>query len=137
MRFTVCESTNPPIKELLQRYFILWYCHVDNSTEWYPYASGLGSFILPLISVISAVDSENYLDRTTSVQYANDFYIRLKAHIGDLDHSGSINLSDVILSLGVLTESQTQTTVYQDGDIDGDQNIGLPETVYLLNELAQ
>lgn len=135
MRFTVCESTSPPIKALLEQHFVLWYCHVDNSNEWYPYAAGLGSFTLPMITVISMNDSGNYLDRSTSVQYPNDFYARLKAHIGDVDHSVSITLSDVILSLQLLTSSQTQS-LYKDGDINGDKQIGLPEVIYLLRELS-
>jgi len=137
MKFTVCESINPPVKELLQRYFVLWYCPVDSSSEWGQYAAGLGSFTLPLISVISTADSENYLDRTTAVQSPNSFYVRLKAHIGDIDHSTSITLADAILSLTVVVGTDLQSAIYQDGDINGDKKIGLPEAVYLLRELAQ
>jgi len=86
MRFTVCESTNPPIKELLERHFILWYSNVDNYTEWYPYAADLGGFTLPLIAVIDVFDDSVYLDRTTGVQYPADFYERLQAYIqGDIN----------------------------------------------------
>ena len=137
MRFTVCESTNPGIKSLLEQHFILWYCNVDDSDEWYPYAYNLGTITLPLISIISTVAQNDYLDRSTAVQYAGDFYARLKAHIGDMDHSVSITLSDVVLSLQVLTDSADQAMIFQDGDINSDNKIGLAETIYLLNEIAQ
>lgn len=81
MKFTVCEQTSPSVKSLIEQHYIPWYCNVDNSTEWYTYASGLGSFTLPLISIIDPADSNNYLDRTTGVQYANAFYERLQSHI--------------------------------------------------------
>ncbi len=136
MRFTVCESTTPPVKALLQQHFILWYCDVNSSHEHRPYASGLSSYTLPLVCVISMADSDNYLDRTTSRRYANVFYDRLKSHIGDIDHSVSITLKDVILTLQVLTNYQTVSTVYNDGDIDGDARIGLQEAIYLLDEIS-
>lgn len=136
MRFTVCESMSPPIKETLQNHFILWYSNVDNSTDYWPYANGLGSYILPLIAVISMDDSTSYLDRTTSVQYAADFYNRLKTHVGDIDHSVSITLEDVILALQTTVNLQI-SPIHKDGDIDNDQRIGLQEAIYLLQELSQ
>jgi thioredoxin-related protein len=39
MKYTVCESTSPAIKDLIEQSFIPWYCDVDNSTVWYDYAS--------------------------------------------------------------------------------------------------
>lgn len=137
MRFTVCESTGPAIKNLLGQHFILWYCDIEVSTEWYPYASNLGEITLPLISIISTVDQNNYLDRSTAIQDAGNFYTRLKSHIGDIDHSVSITLSDVVLSLQALTQRGNQAAIFQDGDINNDKKIGLAETIYLLNEVAQ
>ena len=81
MRLTVCEKTSPPIKNYIEENYIAWYSRVDESTEWYPYASGLGSFTLPLICVIDPHDSGTYLDRTTGVQPVDDFYARLQSHI--------------------------------------------------------
>jgi hypothetical protein len=138
MRFTVCESTSPPIKDLIQEHYIPWYCDVDTSTEWYTYASGLGSFTLPLIAVIDPVSPDTYLNRTTAIQSAADFYTRLWIPAaGDVDHSGAVTLVDVILTLQVITNTTTSVPVYADGDINSDQRLGLAEAVYVLNHLAQ
>ena len=69
------------ISNFIKQHYIPWYCHVNISTEWYPYASGLGYFPLPLICVIDPADSSDYLNRSTGVQDAGDFYIRLRSHI--------------------------------------------------------
>ncbi len=81
MRFTVCEQVSPAIKSLIEEHYIPWYCDVDNSTEWYAYASGLGPFTLPMICIIDPADNSVYIDRTTSVQYADDFYTRLQPRV--------------------------------------------------------
>lgn len=81
MRFTVCELQSPPIKSLIEQNYVPWYSHVDNSAEWFPYASGLGGFTLPLICVIDPADPDNYLDRTTGVQDPDDFHARLQSHV--------------------------------------------------------
>jgi hypothetical protein len=90
MRYTVCESTSPPIKDLIEESYIPWYCDVDYSTEWNDYASGLGSFTLPLICIIDPNDSDTYLDRTTGIQDAQVFYSRLlDPDEGDDDSDGT------------------------------------------------
>ena len=87
---TVFESTSPPIKDLIEQSYIPWYCDVDNSAEWYDYASGLGSFTLPLICIIDPNDSDTYLDRTTDIQDTQVFYSRLlKYSDGDGDSDGT------------------------------------------------
>jgi hypothetical protein len=87
---TVFESTSPPIKDLIEQSYIPWYCNVDNSTEWYDYASGLGAFTLPLICIIDPNDSDTYLDRTTDVQDTQVFYSRLLQYSkGDGDSDGA------------------------------------------------
>jgi len=79
MKGTVCESE--PIKRLVQDNYVAWWCPVDDSSEWGRYAAGLGGFILPLICVIDPGDANNYLDRTTSVQYPAEFETRLRSHL--------------------------------------------------------
>lgn len=90
MRYTVCESTSPPIRVLIEQSYIPWFCDVDNSTEWYDYASGLGNFYLPLICVIDPNNSDTYLDRTTSIQDIQVFYSRLLQYqaVDDADSDG-------------------------------------------------
>lgn len=91
MRFTVCESSDPPIKATIEEHYVPWYSNVDSSTEWYPYASGLVSITLPLIAVIDPDDSDHYLDRTTGVQAPAVFYARLLQHARIDGTCGSAN----------------------------------------------
>ncbi|WP_028579578.1 thioredoxin domain-containing protein [Desulfogranum japonicum] len=81
MQYTVCELTSPPILSTIEQNYIPWYDDVDTSDEWRTYASGLGTFYLPLICVIDPADSDNYLDRSTGIQDINAFYARLQSHI--------------------------------------------------------
>ncbi len=82
MQNTVCETTSPAIRQLIQDRFVPWFCVVDTSTEWYPYATGLGSFTLPLICCIDPNNPDAYLDRTTGIQDTQAFYNRLLAQAG-------------------------------------------------------
>ncbi len=93
MRDTVAESTSPSIKSFIQSNFIPWFCDVDSSTEYYAYASGLGSFTLPLICCIDPKDSSNYLDRTTGTQNAADFYARLQKIVSSCKTPTSVSIS--------------------------------------------
>lgn len=96
MKYTLCESSSPAIKSLIEQYFIPWFSDIDNSTEWYPYSSGLGSFTLPLICIIDPNDSSAYLDRTTGVQDEDVFYNRLSKYI-----SGVCFAVDDMLGIGI------------------------------------
>lgn len=80
MRDTVCEMTSPAIRPLIDSKYVPWFCDVDSSTEWQSYASGLGSFTLPLIACINPSSPSTYIDRTTSVQNPNTFHSRLLAN---------------------------------------------------------
>lgn len=99
MHNTVCESLSPPIKQLLQDRYVPWYCDVDSSTEWQPYASGLGSFTLPLICCIDPHTTNQYLDRTTSAQSAQGFYDRLLAAARANGPSIQVSLNHGMVSL--------------------------------------
>ncbi len=74
MREKACEINSPPIKSLIEQYFIPWYgeagtdylpsgCGVAHR-DWYSYAPP-GLFYFPLIAVIDPNNSNTYLDRTT------------------------------------------------------------------------
>jgi len=78
MKYTVCESAS--IRAALDADYTCWFCPVDTSTEWHPYASGLGSFSLPLICVIDPGDPSAYLDRTTGIQEESAFLPRVQSH---------------------------------------------------------
>ena len=81
MKNTVCETTSPGVKQLILDSYVPWYCDVDASTEWYPYASGLGSFTLPLICIIDPDQPDACVNRTTGIQYPSAFFQRLAAGI--------------------------------------------------------
>ena len=79
MQNTVCETTSPPIAQLIQERFVPWFCVVDSSDEWWPYAAGLESYTLPLLCCIDPANPGGYLDRTTGIQDPEAFYARLGA----------------------------------------------------------
>ncbi len=79
MKNVVCE--NAAVHDVLDANYACWFCHVDESTEWYPYASGLGSFMLPLICVIDPGAASGYLDRSTDTQTVTVFKNRLVSHL--------------------------------------------------------
>jgi hypothetical protein len=99
MLTNVCESLSPPVKELIQGRFVPWHCDVDSQTEWQPYASGLGSFPLPLICCIDPNTTNQYLDRTTGTQTAQDFYDRLLAAVRTNGPSIQVSLTQGMVSL--------------------------------------
>lgn len=91
MRFTACECTSPNIRGVIDGSYVPWYCDVDASSEWLPYASGLGAFTLPLICCIDPLQSAGYLDRTTGRQDLLAFHSRLVSHAPGL-WSGATSL---------------------------------------------
>ena len=103
---TVCESLSPPIEALIQDRYVPWYSQVDSNADWQPYASGLGTFTLPLICCIDPNPTNQYLDRTTGVQMAQVFYDRLLADA--IANSPSIQLS---LTQGMVSLMITNLTV--------------------------
>ena len=130
MRYTACESASPPIKDLIEHSFVPWFCHVDNSTEWHVYASGLGSFYLPLICVIDPNDQDNYLDRTTGTQNLQTFYDRLLQYPA-LDSDGD-GIPDSLEETGCTNsiDADSDDDGIPDGveDADKDGNVDENET---------
>ena len=138
MQDTVCESADPPIREEILAHYIPWYVHVDESNEWWPYASGLGEFFLPLICRIDPADPDRYLDRTTGVQYPDDFYNRIRISTvekGDVDHRDGVNLADAILALRTAAGIPTPG-VFADADVNGDGRIGVIDAIYILQKVG-
>ncbi|MFP4582781.1 MAG: transglutaminase domain-containing protein [Desulfococcaceae bacterium] len=139
MKETVCESNDPPIRDAILNGFIPWFCDVDESTEWYPYASGLGSFTLPLICRIDPANPDQYLDRTTSIQQASDFYERLRSGAfekGDVNHRDGVNLEDAVLALQAAV-GVSSGDVFTDADVNGDDRIGIIDAIYVLQKVAR
>ena len=114
MLFEVCESTSPPIRDLIEQSYIPWFCFVDDSEEWRVYADGLGEFYLPLICIIDPNHSDTYLDRTTGVQNPQVFYSRLLRYSElDPDSDGMPDIWEVA-NFGNITRDGTS-----DYDNDG------------------
>ena len=81
MRTQVFETMKPPVKDLLEKHYILLFSDIDKSTEWYSYARDLGQFSLPLICVIGPGSDRVYEDRTTGRQHSPAFYSRLLKYV--------------------------------------------------------
>ncbi len=79
MKTVVCEA--PAVRQLIDSSYVCWYCPVDESDEWHPYATGLGTVYLPMICVIDPGDPTTYLDRSTSSQDTEVFRLRLLSHL--------------------------------------------------------
>ncbi len=80
MRFTVCESSDPPIKATIEEHYIPWYCKWNSCPELWQYTTGLQVISLPLICIIDPNDSMHYLDRTEGQQMPDVFYERLQKY---------------------------------------------------------
>lgn len=121
MKNTVCET--PSVKQVLDANYVCWFCPVDDSTEWYAYASGLGSFTLPLMCVIDPGASTQYLDRSTATQTASVFKTRLVSHL-PTDHI-TITLSRTTSSrLRWATETQLRYRVLKSEDMNNWSFVG-------------
>ena len=64
-RHTICESVSPPIKRLIEQYFIPWFGDRSTAlngmlynTDWYKYGQGLGLIYFPLVCVIDPNDEQ-------------------------------------------------------------------------------
>jgi hypothetical protein len=114
MKNTVCET--PSVRQVIDANYVCWYCPVDSSTEWYPYAAGLGSFTLPLMCVIDPGDSTNYLDRSTGTQSVSVFKDRLSSHLPTNAIAVTI-LRTTSSRLRWATESQLQYRVLGSEDL--------------------
>jgi hypothetical protein len=71
------ESVNPPIRNLIQQYFIPWFSDIDASFETDIYVTGMAYYYLPLICVIDPNDSLHFVDRSTGGIELQSFYARL------------------------------------------------------------
>jgi len=97
----------------------------------------------PLICIIDPEDSDTYLDRTTATQTPEEFFERLKQYInaiqlpGDLNSNAVYDLQDLIISLQICTQSQLFSNPYLDADINGDSQIALPESIFVLKKLSE
>jgi hypothetical protein len=55
---------------------------------------------------------------------------------GDVNHSGTVELADAVLTLQVLSGVIPAQEVFNDADVNGDGRLGLPEVLYILQTIA-
>lgn len=94
MHNLVCESTNPPVRLLIESEYVPWFCNIDFGDDWKPYAVGLTSFPLPLICTIHPTNTATYMDRSVGIQTPVTFHRRLlvKALI-QITNANFVNIS--------------------------------------------
>ena len=114
MKYTACETTN--VRQMLDANYVCWFCPVDDSTEWYLYASGLGSFTLPLMCVVDPGTATQHLDRSTATQSVSMFQNRLSSHLPTNAIAVTL-LRSISSRLRWSTESQVQYRVLKSEDL--------------------
>jgi hypothetical protein len=55
---------------------------------------------------------------------------------GDVNYDQKVDLADALLSLQVISDSNTDQTVYKAGDINGDGIVGTAEVIYVLQSIG-
>ncbi len=55
---------------------------------------------------------------------------------GDVNWSDSVDLKDFILTLQVISCITPSQTVYESADVNGDGEIGIEETIYILQSVS-
>jgi len=81
MKDVVCEASN--VRPVIDEIYVPWYANIDVDSDWDPYASGLGSFTLPLICMIDPTTTNAWLWMMTGPYPAATFegYLRLAARL--------------------------------------------------------
>jgi hypothetical protein len=81
MENTVCEAAN--VRSVIDEIFVPWNANMDLYTDYVPYASGLGSYTLPLVCMIDPKTTNAWLLRLTGPYAAGTFegYLRLAARL--------------------------------------------------------
>ena len=119
MKTNMCERAS--IRQVIDPYYVCWYTIVDdNPAESDVYASGLGSYTLPLICVINPSDSLHYLDRTTNRQSDEAaFRARLLSHVPAGPAADAYEFDGNAASAKAIANGQTQNhTIHAAGDVD-------------------
>jgi hypothetical protein len=146
MHNVACESSDPPVKALIQEAYVPWFCNIDLSEEWRPYAAGLPSFPLPLICTINPTNSAGYMDRSVSIQPPKTFYSRLlrlasiqftNAHFNGLSLSNGVARIEVSqLTFGATHYLERSLDLQQpDGWIPATNFVSLSRTNSLIDPL--
>ncbi|MCX5836365.1 MAG: dockerin type I repeat-containing protein, partial [Deltaproteobacteria bacterium] len=86
------------------------------------------------VSVIGKDTAGNWQSETsaTTVTWTVD-----PTEKGDIDGSGVVDLTDVILAIQVMSRITPAVTIYKEADVNGDGRIGLPEVIYILQKVGE
>jgi hypothetical protein len=61
--------------------------------------------------------------------------VTVKAKKGDVNCDGAVNLKDLLLSLQILTNMVPKGTDICNADVNGDNNVGIGDMIFILKEL--
>ena len=64
-RDNACEYSDPPVRQLIDKYLIPWYCDVDSCFEGERYLQGTGSYDFPNLAVIDPADTSKAIKQRT------------------------------------------------------------------------
>ncbi|MDM8536767.1 dockerin type I domain-containing protein, partial [Desulfobacterales bacterium HSG17] len=56
---------------------------------------------------------------------------------GDVNHDGSVNLTDEILAAQIMSGIIPERTIYKQADVNHDLKIGIQEMIYILNNISE
>lgn len=78
MRDFACELSTPPIKSLIERYFVPWFIdtnRIPGDVQYYAwYLPGVQTYNMPLIAVIDPANIQGFLDRSYGNQKFQSLY---------------------------------------------------------------
>ena len=89
-----------------------------------------------IFSSWSGCDTVTGFDCTVSMTMNRAVTVNYAGHIGDIDGSGSVDLSDAIESLKLMVNMPT-TYVQREAEINGDGKVGIAEAIFALQYLAR
>jgi hypothetical protein len=73
------QGIAPPLKQWILASCVLWTADIDTSTEWQPYASGLGSFGLPLMCFVDPAKPGTWTARYNGLIAASTFLVYIQS----------------------------------------------------------
>ncbi len=75
VKYTVCDSTNPPVRDFISQAFVPWYVDIDQNTEFERYETGLTfPYSLPLLVFIDPAKSDKFLFRLVGPLSSGSLY---------------------------------------------------------------
>ena len=128
-----CENMNilinrdsTRIKNIIQEYFVPWYCNTNTSNEWTVYPNTTGT---PYFCVIDPDKPDKVLGVYLLGQRSESVFYDWLFNLGP-----PLYLRNAILALQVVAHLPTANVAVK--DVDGDRKIGMAEAIYSLQKAA-